>query len=266
MTHDTATTLGQDTAQALDFGPATETRETAGAASRLGRAARIAFPMVFAYIPVGIAYGVLAKAAGISLFASTAMSALVYAGSSQLIAVSMLAIGASPVAIVLTTLLVNLRHMLFSAALAPHLRNLSKLKIAAFTGQLTDEAFALHAVRFKNADTDQFVTFAISAGLHLLWIVSSLVGHVFGGIIGDVKPYGLDYTLPVMFMALLAGQATSRAHLVVAGFSGLASLLFFCSGLPYMDRFNVLIAAFLGASLGLFLSGRLTKRSPKTTA
>ncbi len=81
-----------------------------------------AMPIVMGYIPIGFAYGVLAQQAGLSLFNTLAMSALVYAGSAQLIAAGLFAAAAPALSIVATTFVVNLRHMLFSAALSPYLR------------------------------------------------------------------------------------------------------------------------------------------------
>ena len=76
------------------------------------------------------------------------MSILVYAGSSQLIAVAMFGAGMGPLSIIATTFVVNLRHMLMSASLAPNLRKWSKWELAAFAYEITDESFAIHSTRF----------------------------------------------------------------------------------------------------------------------
>lgn len=78
-------------------------------------------PVVLGYIPIGLSYGVLAQKAGLSGFNAVMMSLLVYAGSSQLVAAGLFAAGAPAPSIILTTFVVNLRHMLLSAAIAPSL-------------------------------------------------------------------------------------------------------------------------------------------------
>ena len=107
-----------------------------------------ALPIVFGYVPIGIAFGILAQKAGISTVNTLLMSLIVYAGSSQLIAVGLFGAGVPPVSIILTTFVVNLRHMLMSAAVAPYLKGWRKVELASFAYELTDETFAVHSGRF----------------------------------------------------------------------------------------------------------------------
>ena len=107
-----------------------------------------ALPTLLGYIPIGIAYGILAQKAGISSLNTMLMSVIVFAGSSQLIAVGLFAAGVPPVSVILTTFVVNLRHMLMSAAVAPYLKRWRKAELAAFAYELTDETFAVHSARF----------------------------------------------------------------------------------------------------------------------
>ena len=112
------------------------------------RAFERAVPIVLGYLPVGFAYGVLAQKTGLSTFNAVAMSVLVFAGSATLIAVGLFASGAGAASIIVTTFVVNLRHLLMSAALAPHVRSWRKTEQGLFAFQLTDETFALHAGSF----------------------------------------------------------------------------------------------------------------------
>ena len=111
---------------------------------------RQALPIVLGYIPVGFAYGVLAKKSGLGLFNCVAMSVIVFAGSAQLIGAGLFGAAASPFTLVFTTFVVNLRHLLMSAALAPKLKGWHKWQIALFGYELTDETFALHSMRMAN--------------------------------------------------------------------------------------------------------------------
>lgn len=203
-----------------------------------------ALPIILGYLPVGFAYGVLAVKAGLSLANTGLMSVLVFAGSAQLIGVDMLGAGAPALSVIATTLVVNLRHLLFSAALAPHLKGWPKRRIARFCFQLTDETFALHATRFNNRQQSTTKTLAINVLTQSAWVAGSLAGAVAGGFVPDVKPLGLDFALPAMFAVLLIGQLLSPAHILAAALgAGLALVLSQTAAAPYAILTAAVIAA-----------------------
>lgn len=215
----------------------------------LSAALQQAAPIVLGYIPVGFAYGVLAQKAGLDVWNIVAMSLLVYAGSAQLIAVGMLAAAAAPLAVVLTTFIVNLRHLLMSASLAPYLKRYTRLQIAGFTAQLTDETFALHATRFAKGQAEhKRETFAINIIAHSSWIGGAWLGLAASGLISDVRPLGLDYALPAMFLALLVAQIRSRTHALVAVLAGGLAICLYIIG---CTQWHVILATILAASIGL---------------
>ena len=107
------------------------------------RGARDTVPMLIGALPFGLIFGTLAVASGLSLPATLLMSALVFAGSAQFIAVSLIASGTGLVVLLLTTLIVNLRHMLYSASLMPHVRHLPQRWKIPLAFWLTDESFAV---------------------------------------------------------------------------------------------------------------------------
>ncbi|MEF2146167.1 MAG: AzlC family ABC transporter permease [Desulfovibrionaceae bacterium] len=215
-------------------------------------AVRQASPIVMGYVPVGFAFGVLAAKAGASALNVVLMSMLVYAGSAQLIAAGMLAAGAQPLAIIATTFIVNLRHLLMSAALSPHLRNLSMLQQALFAFELTDETFALHSNRFLNAANRaaRAETFAINITAHCAWVFGSLLGVTAGDLIADVRPIGLDYALPAMFIALLVSQMKSRLHILMGLAAGALSTVLLLAG---VNQWNVIMATVAAAAAGAIL-------------
>lgn len=219
-------------------------------------ALRQAAPIVMGYLPVGAAFGVLAHKTGLSLLNTVLMSVLVYAGSAQLIAVAMFAVGMGPVSIIATTFVVNLRHLLMSASLAPNLGSWKKWQLALFAYEITDESFAVHSARFGRGDRNKAVSFGINATAQLSWVLASLLGHLTGSSIPDVEPLGLDYALPAMFIALLAMQIKSGLHVFVAGFTGLASIALIQSG---ADQWSVIIATVLGASVGMGVESWMKK-------
>ncbi|MBN1248723.1 MAG: AzlC family ABC transporter permease [Anaerolineae bacterium] len=222
-----------------------------------------AMPIVMGYIPIGFAYGVLAQQAGLSLFNTLAMSALVYAGSSQLIAAGLFAAAAPALSIVATTFVVNLRHMLFSAALSPYLRGWRKWELAVFAYELTDESFALHSVRFAGGIPSKIEVGALNLTAQLSWLFGSWLGAVVGGRITDVKPLALDYTLPAMFIALLVMQIKRRLEVAIAVLTGVLAVMLTLWG---VGQWSIILATVAGATVGAVLeSARDRKGSPGDT-
>lgn len=209
-----------------------------------------AVPIVFGYLPIGLTYGVLAQKAGLSTFNTLMMSLLVYAGSSQLVAAGLFAAGAPAPSIILTTFVVNLRHMLLSAAIAPFLERWRKRELAAFAYQLTDETFALHAARFPSGMPDKAEIFAINATAQASWLLGTGLGAILGGVIGDVEPLGLDYVLPAMFIALIVLQIEDGAQIAVALLTGALSVALLVAG---VSQWHVMIATVAGASFGVLI-------------
>lgn len=210
-----------------------------------------AFPIVLGYVPIGLAYGVLAQKAGLSALNTLLMSLIVYAGSAQLIAVGLFAGGAPPLSIVLTTFVVNLRHLLFSAAVAPFLKRWRKVELAAFAYELTDETFAVHSAQFTSEDVPGRVeVFATNVTAQVSWVLGTALGILVDQVIADVKPLGLDYALSAMFVALLVLQIKERVQIVVALLAGVVSVGLLLAGL---DQWNVVVATVIVATMGVVL-------------
>ncbi|HOU13687.1 MAG TPA: AzlC family ABC transporter permease [Anaerolineae bacterium] len=209
-----------------------------------------ATPIVMGYVPIGFAYGVLAQQAGLSILNTVLMSLLVYAGSAQLIAVGLFATGAPALSLILTTFVVNLRHLLMSAALSPYMQHWRKGELAAFAYELTDESFAVHIAQFAESASPKAEVFAVNVTAQLSWILGSWLGAVAGQLIADVKPLALDYALPAMFIALLVMQIKDKRHIIVAAATGLLAVVLALGGLGH---WAVIIAALIGATLGVVL-------------
>ncbi len=209
------------------------------------RSLAIVSPIILGYIPVGFAYGVLAKSQGLSAFNTVAMSVLVFAGSSQLIAVSLFGAGASAASIILTTFVVNLRHLLMSASLSPFLRGWKKSEITFFSFELTDESFAAHSARFpEGGANDKAETFCVNVMAQAGWVCGTVLGVLAGEAITDVRPIALDYALPAMFIALLAGQLKGKTHVFAALVAGAVSTGLSLAG---VDQWGVIIATVTAA-------------------
>ncbi len=166
----------------------------------------------------GFVYGLSARDAGFSPIEAMAMSTLVFAGAAQFAAVGYVASGlAWPGAILLTALL-NGRHLLYSAALAPWLRETPRLRRALMAHLLTDEAFALsiaHFERLGRADERGYWVAAI-ASTFIPWNLATLAGVTLGAQIPEPTRLGLDVVFPAAMVGLAVGLVTGRRELVAA--------------------------------------------------
>jgi 4-azaleucine resistance transporter AzlC len=209
-------------------------------------------PIVLGYVPIGFAYGILAIKSGLSPRNTVLMSLLVYAGASQFIAAGLFAAGVSPLSIVLTTFVTNLRHLLMSASLAPHVRAWPRPLLPLFAYQVTDETFAVHAASFakvvSSTRVNRGAAFCVNVMAQIAWTTGSWLGVVGGQYIPDPRPWGLDYALPALFIALLVMQIRDRIQLSVALAAGASAVGLALLGL---DQWAVILATVLGATLGM---------------
>jgi 4-azaleucine resistance transporter AzlC len=234
----------------------------------LSRGLAQAAPIVLGYLPIGFAYGVLATNAGLSPRNVVLMSLITYAGASQFVAAGLFAVGAPPTSIILTTFVTNLRHFLMTASLASHLSGWRWPRLALFGYQVTDETFAVHAARFAAGPVRPVEAFCVNACAQIAWVSGSALGVLGGQILPDPRPWGLDYALPALFVALLVlqipphgeaagkgGQARDRTgtKLAVAGLGGASAVLFALLG---VGPWGVILATLLGATLGAVLESR----------
>jgi len=207
---------------------------------------KAAWPICIGYIPLGLAFGILAQKAGFDLLDIVIMSMVVYAGSSQFIAVSMLSAGAAPLSIVLTTFAVNLRHVLMSSALAVYLHGVSRRFLSLFAYGVTDESFAVNIVRFRDGGWSPCQALSLNQAANFTWIASTVLGG-YGGQFIAPGSFGIDYALSAMFICLLVFQLRGKLHLLTAA---LAGLLATAISILLPGNSFVIIASLLAASLG----------------
>ncbi len=218
-------------------------------ASSFFRGMRLAVPVLLGYLPVGFTFGILAVQAGMNPLTVGLTSWFVYAGSAQLIAAGMLGAGAGPAAIIVTTFVVNLRHLLMSAALAPYLRPWSRPLQAWFSFEMTDETFALNLSRFSSAGVDRAEALGVNCLSHLAWTTGGVAGALFDKAIGDIRPFGLDFALTGMFIALILPHVRVPRRLLALCSGAALSLIFALLG---MDQWNVMLATACAATIAAF--------------
>jgi 4-azaleucine resistance transporter AzlC len=207
-----------------------------------------ALPIVLGYVPIGFAYGVLAGKSGLSGANTLLMSLIVFAGSAQFIAVGLFASGTGPAAVILTTFVVNLRHMLMAASLAPYLNGWKKRYLAFFSYELTDETFALHSSAAGKLRECKLEALSLNMTAQVSWVLGTALGVIASGLIGDIKPLGLDYALAAMFIGLLVDQCESPVRIITAILSGTIATLLYLAG---WHQFHIIVATIAGTTLGL---------------
>lgn len=217
--------------------------------------ARDSIPMIVGVAPFGVIFGTLASVAGLSLVQALGMSILVYAGSAQFIAISLLVAGAGVWVIVFTTLIVNLRHVLYSASLQPHIAHLAQRWRVVLAFGLTDETFALVQRRYltRGCGADgQWYHAGAALALYLCWISSSLLGVLFGQAMPSLAAWGLDFAMLATFIGIVVPALRTRPQLAAALVAGAAALV--CHALPY--KLGLLAAAMAGIVVGVCLEQR----------
>jgi 4-azaleucine resistance transporter AzlC len=203
--------------------------------------------------PLGMIFGALAIGAHLSTMAAQAMSSVIFAGSAQYIAAQLLGSGASGAVILLVVFVVNLRHALYSASLAPHLKHLKPAWKAGLAYLLTDEAYAVAITHYKRSGDGAYRHwYFLGAGLTLwsAWQTTTALGILVGARIPPSWPLG--FALPLTFIALVVPNLKDRASLVAAAAAGLVGLL--SVGFPY--KTGLLAAALIGIVAGLAVERR----------
>ncbi len=167
-------------------------------------------PLWLAAMPFAAIYAIQASLAGLSLAETQAMSLFVFAGASQFTAVTLLLAGASPLSIVLATLIVNLRHTLLAASIAPYLQGVGALGRAALAFQLTDESYALSIRRFREGSGSPAYLLGTNVSMYVCWQTGTLGGYLLGAAVPDPTRYGLDLLFPLTFLGLLVPMLSGR--------------------------------------------------------
>ncbi|WP_260962808.1 AzlC family ABC transporter permease [Pseudomonas citri] len=215
-----------------------------------------ASPVVAGYFTVAFVFGLMAVNANLPLWLPVAMCLFVYAGASQFAALALISSGASLTTIVLTTFLINARHMLMSVYMAKALYalGLSRFERWCYAAGLTDESFAFHSAKLGSG-APMSVRYLLGFNLfcHTSWVLGGLLGAVCAKYAAHLIKYPLDYALTAMMLYVLVSLCNTRKKLIAA----LAAVVCM-SGLSLLGSspFNVFIATFVGCGVGVCLTKR----------
>ncbi len=201
-------------------------------------------------VPFGVAFAILARTAGFSALTTQALSLFIFAGAAQVATVTLYADGAAAVAIVLTVLLLNLRHLLYGLSLRQWTGARTRPPWPVLAFLLTDEAYGMSVKAFL--DGRGSVPYFLGCGLSIfgIWQAATAGGALLGTLLPNPKGIGLDFIFALTFLALLVPLIRSWRHVVVVAVAAVASLILsriFAGGVTVL--LTVLTAATLGAAL-----------------
>lgn len=221
-----------------------------------------ALPIVMGYLPLGMACGILAGSVGLSTLDIFLMSVFVFAGSGQFIALAMMGSGAAAMSsIILTTFIVNLRHLLYSSTLVRYIGSSSRGYQMAFAQEIVDETFAVNENRFS--DKEEHWTMPQALGLawtaHGAWVFSTVLGQIVGSLIEiDINLVG--YTLTAMFIGLWSFHFKNHRLIIVGILAGVLAL-WLSTFLDY--KLHIVVATVAAATVGMVWENRAQERGEK---
>ena len=217
-------------------------------------------PILLGVLPFGMIYGALAVKLGLPPVLAMAMSSIVFAGSAQFIGAPLLAVGTPGLVIIATTFVVNLRHALYSASVAPFIKPVPLRWKVLLAYLLTDEAYAVVITRFTQPDGSMARHkhwFYFGAGIILwsTWQLSTAAGIFVGQLIPE--SWNLDFALALTFIALVVPNLKDRASVAAAVSAGIVAA--FSYTWPY--KLGLFAAAITGIVMGMLIEQRKARSS-----
>jgi len=212
--------------------------------------ARDILPLIIGAIPFGIIFGTLAPVSGLSAGGTMAMSGLVFAGSSQFIAMGMIAAGTGWPLIVMTTFVVNLRHLLYAVSLVPHVKRLPQRWKAVLAFWLTDEAFAVVIRRYNAQDASPFKHWyylGAAIAMYSNWQLCTLLGITVGRALPNAAEWGLDFAMSVTFIGMIIPYLKTKPMAIAVVVAGVVAL----AADPLPHKLGLMMAAMAGIAAGV---------------
>jgi branched chain amino acid efflux pump len=221
--------------------------------SSLAAGARDTVPMMVGAAPFGMIFGALVAAGPMAPWHGQLMSATVFAGSSQFIALGLVAGHAGLLVIWLTTFIVNLRHMLYAANLLPHVAHLPARWRWLLAALLTDETFAVMTgfySRHPRAPLSHWYFLGSAGGMYVNWNIWTVIGLLFGAAVPNVQSLGLDFAMAATFITIVVPLLANLPRLAAALAAG--ALAYLWRDLPY--NLGLLAAVLAGVVVGMALA------------
>ncbi len=213
-------------------------------------------PVVLGVIPFGLAYGVLAVQGGLTIGETLLMSLVVFAGASQFMAAGMFQSGVDALTIVVSTFLINVRHLVMGLSLSPYLSETTPGWQRMLAFGMVDESYLTTITHYREQSEPQGNPhFLLASGLlmYVVWFAASLVGALAGHSISDPLKWGLDFAMPATFLTMLLPQVVSRRLFAVVAVAAVAATALFVL-IP--GKWYIIIAVVAGTGTGVVLEAR----------
>lgn len=208
-------------------------------------------PIVLGYFPIAMAFGLLSKNTSLSLRDTSLLSAIVYAGASQFMALDLISAGVNPPSIVLAIFLLNIRHMMMSASLSVEFKNIPKKFLPLLGGGVTDETFSV--VSFNKDKIDLIYVSTIFLMAYLSWNIGTIAGYFVGEILPESLQASLSIGLYAMFAALLFPEVKkSKNTLAIFFISGILYAVLYYSKL-FASGWDIILAIIIASALGVLI-------------
>jgi 4-azaleucine resistance transporter AzlC len=234
--------------------------EAAGASREFMDGVRDTMPLLIAASPFGIVFGAAAIAAGYSMFENVFTSALLFAGASQFVFIEVNAQNVPAWTVVFAVFAINFRHILYSASTGRRIAAFPPVRKALAFFLLTDIQFAgveARAAADEQGKVSAAYYFGMGLPLYVMWIVTSIIGGLFGKLIAHPEQWGLDFVLPIYFLAVLMGFRKRDRFVLIAAASGVVSLAAFkLLGSPW----HISLGAFAGIGAAAIAAPRVKSR------
>lgn len=214
-------------------------------------------PTLFGYVGIGIAAGIIGKAANLTILEITLLSIIVYAGAAQFIITGLLLTTAPIMAIIFTVFLINLRHLLMGMTIAPFFKRFSLINNIGIGTLLTDETFAVAVNAISQQKTiDANWMHGLNIAAYLVWIMSCITGAILGNWLPDPYQFGFDFSLIAMFIGLLYLQFINdkkhtKLHNLFVIFI-VAILMIFLMRIM-IPELAIIVATLLGCFIGVLI-------------
>lgn len=214
-------------------------------------------PTLFGYVGIGIAAGIIGKAANLTILEITLLSIIVYAGAAQFIITGLLLTTAPIMVIIFTVFLINLRHLLMGMTIAPFFKRFSLINNIGIGTLLTDETFAVAVNAISQQKTiDANWMHGLNIAAYLVWIMSCITGAILGNWLPDPYQFGFDFSLIAMFIGLLYLQFIndkkhSKLHNLFVIF--IVSILMIFLMRIMIPELAIIVATLLGCFIGVLI-------------
>ncbi|WP_394240923.1 AzlC family ABC transporter permease [Vibrio astriarenae] len=207
-------------------------------------------PLSLAVVPWGFLAGSFALDSGLTPLEGQAMSAILFAGAAQLVAMGMIKAGTSVMTMVVTIFFITSRHFLYGLSMRSHISHLPMRWRVCLGFLLTDELFALCG-HHKPNHFDPWYALGAGFSFYLIWNFATFVGIVVGAQIPDLQHYGLEFAIAATFIAIVVPNIKSWP-ILLASISALISSVV----LAYLGvESGLVIASMIGMSVGYFSEG-----------